>query len=108
MKPPPRTLLLLSLAALACASCGKDPELVAKRERQQTEIARLRGEVALMEEKLKHAPPDVSAELTKEKDQAEMLTAEIARLEAEISDLQQRKHAVQAEFDSYRAKYQVK
>ena len=96
------------IIAFACASCGEDPKLVEKHEKQKAEVARLKGELALIEEKLKNMPPDVSEELGTAKKQAEDQAAEVKRLETEIAGLEARKRTIQAEFDSYRAKYQVK
>lgn len=96
------------LTALACWSCGENSELVAKREKQRAEIARLKGELALVEEKLKHMPSDVSAELEEARKKEKEQTAEISSLETEIAELQARKRALQAEYDSYRANYQLK
>lgn len=100
--------LLAALTSLTCVSCGDDPELVAKREKQKVEITRLTGELALAQEKLKNLPPDVTSELETAKKHAEDQTAEIANLEKEIAALQSRKRALQTEFDDYRAKYQTK
>ena len=108
MKPPSHTCLVSLFLAFACVSCGDDPKLVEKREKQKAEIARLKGEIALIEEKLKNVPPDVSEDLAAAKKQEEEQTAEIAKLEAEASSLEARKRSLQSEFDSYRAKYQVK
>lgn len=100
--------VLTSALALCCASCGDDPKLVAKREQQKAEISRLKGELALLEEKLKNLPPDVSEDLAKAKKESEVQTAEIASLETEVAALDARKRELQSEFDSYRAKYQLK
>ena len=107
MRSPSRFLLLSLFVSLSCFSCGKkeDPLLLEKREQQKTEIARLKGELALLEEKLKNLPPDVTAELEAASRQAEQQTAEIAKLEAEAADLEARKRALQKEYDAYRAKY---
>jgi peptidoglycan hydrolase CwlO-like protein len=102
------TPFLAAIATAVLVSCGDDPELVAKREKQKAEINRLNGELALVQEKLKNLPPDVSADLEKAKKQSEEQTAEIAGLEKEIAELQGRKRALQTEFDEYRAKYQTK
>lgn len=97
------------MLALALASCGgDDPELVEKLEKQKAEVTRLRGELALIEEKLKYVPEDVSGELAKAEDQAEEQAGEIGRLEDEIASLQERKSSLQEEFDAYRQKYQIK
>ena len=98
----------LLLAVLCFASCGDDPKLVEKRDKQRAEIARLKGEIALIEEKLKNMPPDVSAEVETARKRADEQAAEVAKLEAEVAELEARKRALQAEFDSYRAKYQLK
>lgn len=82
--------------------------MVAKSERQKAEISRLKGDLAIIEEKLKNMPPDVSGELEAARKKAEEQTVEINGLEAEIKELQSRKRALQGEFDSYRAKYQLK
>lgn len=108
MNHPSPLQLLAMLGAVALVSCGDDPEMVTKREKQKAEIARLSGELTLAQEKLKNMPPDVSADLEKAKQEAEKQSTEIATLEKEISDLQTRKRALQTEFDNYRAKYQTK
>ncbi len=106
MKFPPR-LLVLSLA-LACGSCNKeDPQLLEKREQQKAEIARLKGEITLIEEKLRLLPPDVSAEVAAVTQQVEQKAAEVATLEGETATLESRKRALQKEFDAYRAKYPI-
>jgi chromosome segregation ATPase len=108
MKHQFRIHSIVALAALACGSCGDPPELVEKRERQKTEIARLTGELALIEEKIKNIPPDVTEELEAARKNADEQTARIQVLETEIKELQERKRVLQSEFDSYRAKYQLK
>ena len=106
MHPKPRNAALLCLIALL-ASCGDDPELVARREQQKTEIAKLRGEITLLEEQLKNMPEDVSAQLEEAKAKETEQKAEIARLEEEIKDLQTKKRELSKEFDLYRARYQT-
>lgn len=108
MTPSPRICLFPVLIALACVSCKDDPQLLEKRETQNTEIAKLNGELALIEEKLKNQRPDLTGELAKAEQEAENQTAEIARLETEVTKLSARKRAIQDEFDIYRSKYQVK
>ena len=108
MKHPWSLCLISIVIGFSAVSCGDDPKLVEKREQQKAEISRLKGEIALIEEKLKNLPPDVSEELAAAKKQSEEQTAEVARLEAEVAALDARKRTLQNEFDSYRAKYQVK
>jgi len=111
MRAMNRSIHVLPIAAciaLSCVSCGDDPKLVAKREQQRAEIARLKGELALIEEKLKNMPPDVSAELAKARKKMVEQNAEVAGLEEEISELEARKRSLQEEFDVYRAKYRLK
>lgn len=103
-----RPCSLAVLFVLSCASCGDDPKLVEKREQQKAEITRLKGELALIDEKLKNLPPDVSADLAEAKTLSGKQTAEVAGLETEIAGLEARKRSLQDEFDAYRAKYQVK
>ncbi len=103
-----RPVFLAVVAALFCASCGDDPKLVEKRERQKAEISRLKGELALVEEKLKSLPPDVTADLAEAKELAEKQTAEVAVLEAEVAALEAKKRSLQGEFEAYQAKYSVK
>lgn len=103
-----RPCALALLVALSCASCSDDPKLVEKREKQKAEISRLRGELALIDEKLKNLPPDVSSDLADAKQLSEKQTAEVAGLESEVAALETRKRALQDEFDAYRIKYQIK
>jgi hypothetical protein len=90
------------------SSCGDDPKLVEKREKQKIELTRLKGELALVEEKLKNIPPDVSTELAEAKKLSEKQSAEVADLEREIAVLEMRKLSLQGEFEAYQAKYKVK
>jgi septal ring factor EnvC (AmiA/AmiB activator) len=99
---------IITCLVFALASCGDDPVLVEKREQQKSEISRLKGEIALVQEKLKSLPPDVSSELAQEKQVYAEQSAQVALLEAEIADLDARKRALQKEFDAYRVKYQAK
>jgi septal ring factor EnvC (AmiA/AmiB activator) len=108
MKSLSKFLMVVSAVSCGCMSCKPDPQLVEKREQQKVEITRLQGEITLMEEKLKHMPPDVSNELAEAKEQASKQNEEIERLDAEVTELQSKKLALQKEYDQYRAKYQVK
>jgi chromosome segregation ATPase len=99
---------LLALSFLVITSCSEDPKLVEKREKQRVEITKLKGDVALIEEKLKNLPADVSADLAEAKAESEKQTAEVAGLESEVAALDARKRSLQGEYDAYRAKYQVK
>ena len=96
------------LLALSCVSCGDNPELVEKREKQKAEIVRLTGELTLIDEKLNNMPPDVTAELVEAKLLAVKQSAEVADLEIEIERLTARKISLLAEFEAYKAKYQIK
>jgi phage shock protein A len=53
-------------------------------------------------------PPDVTAELKNARKEAEAQTAEIARLETDIAELEARKRSLQDEFAAYRQKYRLK
>jgi septal ring factor EnvC (AmiA/AmiB activator) len=99
---------LVLLVALGCAtSCREDPDLLRKRDAQKAEIAALQSELALVDAKLATMPEDVSGELEKVRLETVANEKEIARLEAELEALAGRKRGLQAEFDSYRAKYPV-
>jgi septal ring factor EnvC (AmiA/AmiB activator) len=104
----PSRLLVGLVAAVALSSCGDNPELVEKRERQNAELAQLRGELALVEEKLKNMPPDRSEELAEARAESANQEAELARLNAEIMELEARRKAIDAEFQEYRRKYAVR
>lgn len=99
------TLLLTILFSLN--SCGDDPALVKKREEQKTEIARLEGEIAILDEKLKALPPDRSNELADARKKAEIQTKDIENLEQEIADLETKKRTLEAEIEAYKEKYPV-
>lgn len=104
----PRICLIPMFIAFSCASCRDNPKLVEQREKQKSEITSLKGELALIEEKLKDIPPNVSEALAKAEKQEEEQSAEVTRLEAEVSELEARKRSLQTEFDTYRAKYHNK
>ena len=74
----------------------------------QAEITRLRGELALIEEKLSSLPPDVSTELAEARKVSEAQSAEVAALESEVATLEAKKRSVQKEFEAYQTKYQIK
>lgn len=108
MKHLARVRLFLLLIPILLPACGEDPALVEKRAKQKDEITRLTNELNLIEEKLKNMPEDVSEELKKARKNAEQQMEEVAKLEAQITVLDERKRILQSEFDSYRAKYQAK
>lgn len=99
---------LVVISSVLLVSCGEDPKLVAKVEQQKAEISKLRGEIALVDEKLKNLPPDVSSELAITRELADKQNTEVAALEKEIETLEQRKASLQSEFDTYKIKYQLK
>ena len=100
--------LLATMAVLACASCGEDPKLLEKHEKQKVEITRLKGELALIDEKLNSLPPDVTDELIEARKVSEEQSAQVAALETEVAALEAKKRSLQKEFEAYQAKYQVK
>lgn len=102
-----RNFTMLLFCSMAFSACGDDPVLVEKREKQKAEIVRLKGEFALIEEKLKNLPPDVSAELAETKTLSAKQTAEVEKLEAEVAGLEARKRTLRDEFEAYQRKYQI-
>lgn len=108
MRPYYRPYSVAILLALSCASCSDDPKLVEQREKQKAEISRLKGELALIDEKLKSLPPDVSTDLVEAKKVSEKQSAEVAGLETDVAALEAKKRSLQSEFDGYKIKYQIK
>jgi hypothetical protein len=92
---------------LLLASCGDDPKMVEKYETQKIEIAKLKGELLLIEEKLKNLPPDVAKDLTKAKEESEKQASEIALLETDVTSLEAKKRQLQSEYDAYKLRYQI-
>ena len=103
-----RQSLIPILIAFACASCGEDPKLVEKHEKQKAEVARLKGELALVEEKLKNMPADVSEDLEKAKKQAGEQAAEAAGVGKENPPPEARKRTPPAGGDANRPQKQGK
>jgi peptidoglycan hydrolase CwlO-like protein len=108
MKQPLYSREILLCLIFILPSCGDDPKLVAVREQQRAEISQLSGELALIEEKIRHLPQDLSGDLEATLKKAEQQKAEIAQLESEIAQLEARKLSLQEEFQSYRVKYRTK
>lgn len=104
-----RPLLPLALITpLLLLSCGDDPELVKKRSQQEAEIANLKGDIALMKERLKNLPPDKSEELAASQKNTALLEAKRQKLAAEVAELQNKRDQIKMEYDAYRRKYAVK
>ena len=59
-------------ALVACLHSCDSPELVRKRDQQSIEITKLKGELAIVEEKLKDVPPDRSKELATIEEEAKI------------------------------------
>jgi septal ring factor EnvC (AmiA/AmiB activator) len=93
---------------VAMSSCGDDPELVRKRDEQRAEIAKLNGQLELLQEKMEQIPPDRGAKIEELKLQAEENRTQIAALEAEIEGLQKQKADVEKQHQAYRRKYVAK
>ena len=105
MKTPSSPGLLAVFIALACVSCKDDPKLVAQRDKQKAEIAQLKGELTVLEGKLKNLPPDVTKDLEEAKDVANELAREVKELEDEVAELDREMRASQGKLDAYKAKY---
>ncbi|MCU0796934.1 MAG: hypothetical protein MUF31_13485 [Akkermansiaceae bacterium] len=100
----------LSAAALSLvlASCGDDPELVRKREEQRAELRKLRSELDVLDERLKNAPKDRSADLAKLEEETAAREEKISALETEVAALEAKKKELEAEFEDYRRKYPIR
>lgn len=105
------TLLNTVLAAFLLfinSSCRENPEKIIIREKQKIELAKLKGEIAIMEEKIKNLPPDSTDDLARTRKELIATNNEITQLQQEINQLEATKKALQEDFDKYRLKYQVK
>lgn len=100
--------LALVLVPLLLPACGDPPELVEKREKQLAEIARLRGELALVEEKIATIPEDRSKDLDAARLEAEGQASQLKDLEEQILHLEARKREIDDQFEAYRRKYVVR
>ncbi len=98
---------ILLAVSLALTSCGDDPQLVQKHGEQQAEIARLEGELALLQERLKNVPPDQSGELKDTVAEAAKLESERERLSEDVSALEAEHKALLEKFEDYKRKYAV-
>jgi septal ring factor EnvC (AmiA/AmiB activator) len=94
-------------ATLPFAACNEDPELVRKRGEQEAEMAKLSGEIALVEERLKNVPPDQSAELEAAKRETKKLEEEHKSLSAEVAELEAEHQSLKNEHEEYKRKYTV-
>lgn len=108
MKTLYRPWPLAALLVLAITSCDDDPALIEKREKQRAEVIKLKGEIALIEERIKSMPADVSEELTAAKQVAAENAAEVEKLETEVAALEAKRRSLQDDFDTYRIRYQAK
>lgn len=98
---------LMLLSSFFLISCGDDPELVKKRQEQKLEIARLEGELTILNDQLKSMPPDRSAELAEMKKKVDAQTQELARLEEEIIQLEKSKSELEDKFEQYKKNYPI-
>lgn len=89
-------------------SCNEDPELVRKHGEQEAEIAKLKGEITLMEERLKYLPPDQSSELATAEQETRKLEAEHKQLADEVAKLESERDALKQQYEDYRRKYAVR
>ncbi|MGJ8641985.1 MAG: hypothetical protein ACSHX9_01140 [Luteolibacter sp.] len=101
-------LPLIAVTSFFLASCGDDPELVKKRGEQEAKIAKLKGDLALVQEQLKSLPSDKSKELALSKKQTELLEAKRKKLATEVSSLEIERDRIKKEYEDYRRKYAVK
>lgn len=96
---------LPAVIAILLTACSEDPELVRKHGEQAAEIAKLQGEIALMEERLKFLPPDKTHELEEAKRETNKLEEEHKRLVEDLAELEGQHRNIQREYDEYKRKY---
>lgn len=94
--------------AILLSACNEDPELVRKQGEQAAKIAKLRGEIALMEERLKFLPPDKTHEVKEAKRETQKLQEEHKRLAEDLAELEEQRRNIQREYDEYKRKYIVR
>ena len=102
------SLPIAVLTSLFLFSCGDDPELVKKRGEQEAEIADLKGDLALIQERLKSLPDDKSEELEASQEETQALEAQRQELAAEVSALEDERDRIKKEYEDYRRRYAVK
>lgn len=95
-------------AILLLTACGEDPILVKKHGEQQAEIAKLAGELALIEERMKNLPPDQSAALNKTAAESVKLEAERSRLSGEVEALEAEHRELLQKYEDYKRKYAIR
>ena len=105
MKHPLLVAIALSIPLI---SCNEDPELVRKRGEQEAEIAKLKGELAIMDERLKFMPEDKTADLEEAKRETKKLEEEHERLVGEVAGLEEENRKIQREYEEYKRKYVVR
>jgi chromosome segregation ATPase len=102
-----RRIALLT-SCLFVISCGEDPELVRKHGEQEAEMAKLKGEITLLEERLKYLPPDQSSDLATAERESLKLEAEHKQLEAEVEKLKAEQDELKKQYEDYKRKYAVR
>ena len=98
---------LAAIPTLFLISC-ESKELTLKKEQQAIEITRLKGELNLIEEKLRNMPPDKATELAAAEIEAEAQKEEVKELEAEVTELETKKRELEQQFEDYKRKYAVR
>lgn len=102
------TFLVTVLASFLLSSCGDDPELVKKHGEQESEIAKLNGELSLLNARLKNLPPDDSAKLEKSMAEAAKLEDERTRLSNEVAILEAEHNELLEKYEDYKIKYSIR
>ena len=98
---------LAAAPALILVSC-ESKDLTRKKEKQSIEITRLKGELNLIEEKLRNLPPDKSQELATAEVEAESQQEELKELEAEDISLEGKKRDLENQIEDYKRKYAIR
>ncbi|MFD2257500.1 hypothetical protein ACFSSA_12525 [Luteolibacter algae] len=98
----------IALISLPLLSCMEDPSLVRKHGEQEAEIAKLKGELAFLEERLKTIPDDRSAEYQQAQQEGIKLESQRVQLAAENIALEEKLRQLQSQYDAYKQKYSVR
>jgi septal ring factor EnvC (AmiA/AmiB activator) len=102
-----KKIILIVTPFFFCA-CSEDSELVKKHGEQEVELAKLRGELALIEEQIKNMPQDQSAEVKKFKEKQSKLETELNVLDSEVAKLEAEKKKLERDYEEYRRRYVVR
>lgn len=99
-------MIAVSLLFLSCDS--EDSALIQRHGEQQAEIAKLDGELSLLQARLKNIPVDQSSELNNTIEEGEKLETELSQLKANVVSLEAEHKELTEKFEDYKRKYSIR